>query len=162
MRHPLFAFDPAPVTIIGIGSPFGDDRVGWSVADALAERLSASEARVLKLDRPGTALLDEVAGRHRAVLVDAAATGAAAGTLHCIALEDLPATSAGSSHGLGLADALQLGRSLGVLPAHLCLYLVSIDPDNARLPGADLTPAVAAAVEPLAAAICKRLVACAA
>ena len=157
MRDPLSAPDNASITIVGIGSPWGDDRVGWCVADALAARLNASTARVLKLDRPGAALLPEIAGRRHVVLVDAAVTGAGAGTLRCIALDELPSTAAVSSHGFGLAETLKLAQSLGELPAALWLYVVSIDAEAAVRPEADLTPAVAAAVAPLTDAICRRL-----
>lgn len=160
MRHPLFAFDPAPVTIVGLGSPWGDDRVGWCVADALAECLGPAQARILKLDRPGTGLLERIAGRHRVLLVDAAVTGAAPGTLHAVPVAELATRWVGaSSHGLGLAEALALGRSLGTLPPELDLYVVSIDPAHTQRSGCDLTPAVAAAVGPLRDAICRRLAA---
>jgi hydrogenase maturation protease len=158
MRHPLFAFDPAPVTIIGLGSPWGDDRVGWCVADALSERLGPARARILKLDRPGTGLLDRIAGRHRVLLVDAAVTGAAPGSLHVLPLTELASgSSTASSHGFGLADALRLGRNLGMLPPELDIYIVSIDSAQTQQSGRDLTPAVAAAVGPLRDAICLRL-----
>lgn len=158
MRHPLFAFDPAPVTIIGLGSPWGDDRVGWCVADALSERLGPAQARVLKLDRPGSALLDRIAGRHRVILVDAAVTGAAPGSLHVVPLAELAAGStAASSHGFGLADALNLGRNLGMLPPEMDIYIVSIDPADTHRTGCDLSPPVAAAVRRLGDAICCRL-----
>jgi hydrogenase maturation protease len=151
------------VTLVGLGSPWGDDRVGWCVADAVAKRLRGTRVRVVKLDRPGTGLLDEIAERPRVLLADAADTGAAAGTLHSIPLEALSAAPwAASTHGIGVAEALMLGRSLGALPAELRLYLVSIDPRRTSQPDRDLSPAVAAAVAPLVAFICRRLRACSA
>jgi hydrogenase maturation protease len=148
------------MSVIGIGSPRGDDRVGWCVADALARQPRAADARILKLDRPGAALLDALAGRRRVVIVDAAATGAAPGTLYRVSLPDLAEIpAAASSHGFGLAQALELGRGLGVLPPELYLYLVGIDPRRTVGIGQALSPAVAAAVGRLTAAICRRLVA---
>jgi hydrogenase maturation protease len=161
MRDTFFDFDSTPVTIVGLGSPFGDDRIGWCVADALARQLPAAAARIVKLDRPATGLLDEIAGRRRALLVDAAVDGASPGTLHSLPLEALSAAdTAASSHALGVAEALALGWSLGVLPTELRLYLVSIDPLQTRPGVQELTPAVAAAVEPLTDCIRRRVAGC--
>jgi hydrogenase maturation protease len=158
MRHALPASDPPPVTVIGVGSPWGDDRIGWCVIDALAARPRAIRARLLKLDRPGPALLEEIAGRQQALLVDAAATGAPAGTLQSIPGDALsPASVGASTHRLGVAEALALGWSLRLLPAELRLYLVSIDPRGLGTTTTGLTPAVAAAIDPLVAIICRRL-----
>jgi hydrogenase maturation protease len=145
------------VIIIGLGSPFGDDQVGWRVAEALEEVCDGACARVLCLDRPGPALLNAIDGRTEVILVDGAATGCPPGTVHHLAVEDiLTAPQVASSHGLGLAYALRLGRALGILPTRLTLFLVSIDPTRADQPGADLSPSVKAAVEPLAAQIRRR------
>jgi len=157
VRDPFPAPASAPVTIIGLGSPFGDDRVGWRVAEALAAILSPAQARILSLDRPGPALLEELAGEAPVILIDAAATDDPAGTPY--RLDDSAGASAAetvSSHGLGLAQTLQLGRALGLLPPQLDLYLISIDPASTPDPTADLSAPVAAAVGPLADAICRR------
>jgi hydrogenase maturation protease len=148
------------VTVVGVGSPWGDDRVGWCVVDALAPRLLTAPVRVLKLDRPGPGLLDRIQAHRRILLVDAAATGAPAGTLYSIPSDALPAAgAAASSHSLGVAEALALGCSLGLLPTELRLYLVSIDPRRTEPADSELSPAVAAAVGPLAAIMRRRLVA---
>ena len=142
--------------LVGLGSPFGDDQVGWRVAQALEDMLQGSAdaepVRVLCLDRPGPALLDAIAGRDEAILVDATADGSPPGTVHQVAAETVMAEPrSSSSHGLGPGHALQLGHALGILPPRLSIYLVSIDPSHTGHPdGADLTPPVAAAVLPLA------------
>jgi hydrogenase maturation protease len=144
------------VTIIGLGSPFGDDRVGWRVAEILAAKLPAELAGVLRLDRPGPMLLNELAGRARVILIDAAATGDPPGRLYCMADAALtPAMDTVSSHGLGLIQTLQLGRALDLLPPQLDLFLITIDPARTRDPDTDLSDPVAAAVAPLAEAICR-------
>jgi len=45
---------PAETLFIGIGSPHGDDRLGWHVADALTERLQRAQG-----DLPGDKSLSE-------------------------------------------------------------------------------------------------------
>ena len=147
------------MTVVGVGSPWGDDRVGWCVVDALAPRLRTVPVRVLKLDRPGPGLLDRIQTHRRILLVDAA-TGAPDGTLYSIPSDALPAAgAAASSHALGVAEALALGCSLGLLPTELRLYLVSIDPRRTEPANSELSPAVAAAVGPLATIMRRRLVA---
>ncbi|MCF7977883.1 MAG: hydrogenase maturation protease [Chromatiaceae bacterium] len=161
MRDPFPALDPKPLTVIGLGSPWGDDRVGWCLADALAERLSPDRARVLKLDRPGPALLAHIADLQHVVLIDAAVvTNTRIGAIQRLSIDDLATRSVatrnadtGSSHGLGLADTLALGRSLGMLPLALDIYVISIDPMLTRQTGLELTPALAVAMGPLADAI---------
>jgi hydrogenase maturation protease len=148
------ALEPEPVTVIGLGSPFGDDRAGWRVAELLEDRIPASCARILRLDRPGPALLDEIAGGAEAILVDAGITGQRPGKIHRFAVADFIATPlARSSHAVGLADTLTLGKALGILPSVLRLYLVSIDADEADRPEGALTPPVEAAVRSLACEI---------
>lgn len=44
---------PKPVQIIGIGSPFGDDRAGWEVIRRLEQR--AATRAESAADRPGPA-----------------------------------------------------------------------------------------------------------
>jgi hydrogenase maturation protease len=146
------------VTIIGLGSPFGDDRVGWRVAEALGPCLSAKQASILSLDRPGPALLEALAGRSEVILIDAAATGTAPGTLYRLGDVAMAGTlESVSSHDLGPLQILRLGRALGMLPPRLDLYVISIDPAYAHDTAAGLSPTVAAAVWPLADAICRRV-----
>jgi hydrogenase maturation protease len=68
-------------------------------------------------------LLDRLTGVDRLLLIDAVVTGAPAGTIHRLRPEAPFATApAASSHGLGLADALALGRALGRLPPHVDVW----------------------------------------
>lgn len=141
-----------------MGSPFGDDQVGWRVAEHLADALAPSRANVLLRDRPGPALLNDLAGTSAALLIDAGATGDEPGTIH--ALSSHEAETPGplwSSHGLDLGETLALGRALEVLPRRLELYLISIEPRQALEPGAALTPAVAAAARELTEYLADRL-----
>lgn len=141
--------------MVGLGSPFGDDQVGWWVARVLDDTVKGSadaeRVQALCLDRPGPALLDAIAGSAEAILVDGVADGSPPGTVHRAAAEEVMAfPRAASSHGLGPGHALLLGRALGILPPRLTVYLVSIDPDQARHSEIGLTSSVAAAVVPLA------------
>src|SRR5262249_61450474 len=68
-----------------------------------------------------------------------------------------PATGLGgpvSSHGLGLADAIRLGWALDRMPGRLIVHAVEAG-DLSQ--GAGLTPAVAAVIDTLAAAVLRDL-----
>lgn len=137
------------VRIIGVGSPFGDDRLGWTVAEHLqnASFLNAKLRRriaVAILDRPGALMLAHWRETDDVIVIDAMRSASTPGTWRRLALEDLAfSTLPATSHGFGVASALQLARELGNLPRRLCLYGIEID---ASWPGPGLSPAVAAAI----------------
>lgn len=58
------------IRVIGIGSPFGDDRVGWYVVELLRGRVSDT-IELLALDRPGAALINWMHGVDWFILIDA-------------------------------------------------------------------------------------------
>jgi hydrogenase maturation protease len=94
----------------------GDDVAGLAVA----ERLREGGAPVV-VAQPAN-LIDAWAGMRDVIVVDTVYSGAAAGTVHRIdaGREPLPAQIGGSStHGLGLADAIELARAVSRLPSRL-------------------------------------------
>jgi hydrogenase maturation protease len=103
--------------IIGVGSPLGDDSAGLEVARRLAAA-PPDEVDVVASDRPGAGLLDLLEGAEDVLIVDAVRSGAPAGTLHELSLDDALAKGVrlASSHALGVAEALALARELGRLP----------------------------------------------
>lgn len=144
--------------VIGLGSPDrGDDAVGSAVARAVATR--RPEIAVADHEDP-TALLDLWAGHNPVVVIDAVRSGALAGTVHW--LETGPAappvstrawmqSGQGSTHAVGLAEMVELGRALGRLPSRL--VVVGIEADSFDH-GEPLTVRVAAAVPIAAARVC--------
>jgi hydrogenase maturation protease len=116
---------PAPVLIIGIGNEYrSDDGVGLYVARALAAR-ALSGAAVMEQGGDGTALLQAWQGARAVLLVDALASGGRAGTVRRFVAhaEPIPAHfSSSSSHAFGVAEAIELARSLGQLPPSMILY----------------------------------------
>jgi len=121
------------ISVIGVGSPLGDDWVGWE----LAERLRASPAlapwrdriTVSLHDRPGAALLQVWRGGGLVILLDAVRSGAVPGTVHRLNAADLLAPPRQlSTHGFGVADAVQLAAALDALPESLRFFGVEADP----------------------------------
>lgn len=119
--------------VIGVGSPFGDDRLGWMAVEALQRSaalaaLGGGNISFAVLDRPGALLLAHWHDADRVIVVDAVRSGALPGTRHRLQPGEWAATESVSSHGFGLASALELARVLGDLPLHLVLYGIEIDP----------------------------------
>lgn len=104
--------------VIGVGrEEAGDDAAGRLVVRALARR--APDCDLAEAAGSSTQIMDLFEGRSAVVIADACRTGAPAGTLHRFdaAARPLPAMrNAASSHGFGLAEAIELARALGRLP----------------------------------------------
>ncbi|TFE47866.1 hydrogenase maturation protease [Streptomyces sp. ICN441] len=141
--------------VIGIGNEFRrDDGVGWAAVALLGVRagrraLPAGTALVRSDGDPGR-LIELWENTALAVVVDACfPSPARPGRTHRWSggAEDGPLRPAGparhSTHGLGLAEALHLGDSLGRGPGRLVVYAVE---GADRSLGTGLTPAVARAV----------------
>jgi len=136
VRDPLSQADGrAPLTgvrVLGVGSPAGDDRVGWLAIEALLRSDLFAPPRpervcALALDRPGANLVRYLEGAERVFLIDAMRSGSAPGSI--LRLEGVPGESSDhalSTHGLGVAAALALARALQALPCALILYTVEI------------------------------------
>lgn len=111
--------------VVGVGSPFAGDGVGWWVVDHLQERLEPGEVDLIKVDRPGVALLEVMLGYQQVVLVDAVATnrGEAISVIdkaELVALSSNMETAESlSTHAVGVAGAVALGEALGQLPQRL-------------------------------------------
>lgn len=162
--------------VIGLGNAFRrDDGVGLVVARRIEAGLLAEEvgpaaaagraagaaagaaARVLRLSGDAAGLLDAWDGADRAILIDALSAGEAPGAVLRLDVTDgpMPAVlSACSSHALGVAQAIELGRALGQLPPRLVVYAVA---------GADfglgegLSPAVNEVVAEVAARVLREV-----
>jgi hydrogenase maturation protease len=135
--------------VIGVGNAYRrDDGVGPAVAARLRGR---HDVEVVTCEQEPSRLLDAWAGAGLALVVDAVASGAEPGTIHRFdASERALPTSVfrGSTHALGVGEAIELARTLGRLPGRVLVYGVEGDEFAA---GDRLSPAVAAAVGPLVA-----------
>ena len=134
--------------LIGVGTEHRhDDACGLDLARRLRRR-SRGRFRVVEAVGETTALLDLWEGETRVVLVDAARSGAPAGThreIEVLADVATPVPST-STHGFSIAEAIALGRVLGRMPARLTLHTVEAADVSM---GDGLSAPVAAAVERL-------------
>jgi hydrogenase maturation protease len=136
--------------VVGIGHPSaGDDGVGIAVARSLAAR--GLEVR----EGADASILVELLGEgRRVIVVDAVVGGGAPGSVLCLAADSIPAGVAPlSTHGVGVADALELARVLHGEQATREVRIVGIVIELPILPGAGLSPPVAGAVERAAAVV---------
>jgi hydrogenase maturation protease len=100
--------------------------------------------------------MERMTGYDRAVLVDAAVTGGTPGEVRRLSPDDLPTQRTANAHGIDLPRALALGRQLGYpMPAEV--RIVAIEAESVLEFRHDMTPAVAAAVEPAVAAVLEEL-----
>jgi hydrogenase maturation protease len=113
--------------VIGVGNPHrGDDAIGPLLARRLASGVSPGISTV-ESDGEPAALLELLSHAPGVIIVDAADFGATPGEVLRVdvAAGPLPALgSAWSTHGLGLGEALELGRVLGRLPARCVLFAI--------------------------------------
>jgi hydrogenase maturation protease len=139
--------------VIGIGNEFRrDDGAGPAVVDRLRGQVPA-EVELLITDGEPTRMIEAWAGAGVAVIVDAVrAEPAVPGRLHRLVL-DRPGHGGArpvSSHGFGVDEAIGLALALDRMPGRLIVHAV----EAADLgQGTGLSPAVAAAVDALAAAV---------
>ncbi|HEY0721431.1 MAG TPA: hydrogenase maturation protease [Gammaproteobacteria bacterium] len=122
---PCRATERTCVALIGVGSPFGADRLGWLAIDALessalARRFPHLQLKFIRSDRPGALLIEQLRTVDGAVIIDAMRSGVASGAIQTFLPEELARESALlSSHGFGVAEALALAAILGELPDQL-------------------------------------------
>ena len=142
--------------VVGLGNPDrGDDGAGPEVA-----------ARIAALDLPDVETVAEAAplavverlqrtpAPEALVVVDATRPGTEPGRVRVLTLGREPLTGLGaapaSSHGLGLPEALELARALGVLPPRVTV--VGIEAASVAV-GAGLSDAVRASLDLAVAAV---------
>lgn len=134
--------------IIGLGNALrGDDAVGLVVARRVRELLPGAD--VLELSGEPAELLDVLGdGVEHVVLVDAVTSGAPPGTVHRLdASEAAPVVDATTTtHGLGLAETIELGRALERLPPRL--LILGVEGRSFEV-GAPLSPDVVRAADAL-------------
>jgi len=141
------------IVVIGIGNPDrGDDAFGRVVAIHLRGRLPEC-VRLIEQDGEATTLLERLGEADAAILIDAAVSGGEPGQIRRFdaAREPLPAAKFGlSTHGFGLAEAVELARILGKLPGRGVVY--AVEARSFEL-GAPLSPELVRAVDEVVARV---------
>ncbi len=139
--------------VIGVGNELrGDDAAGPRVIAHLRARAVPGLAAVQCPAEPA-ALMEAWREADHVVVVDAMQSGRPPGAVTRFDATHTPLPVSGfrsSTHGLGIADAVELGRALGRLPA--LLEVIGIEGAGWEQ-GAPLDPAVARAVKQVVEAL---------
>jgi hydrogenase maturation protease len=123
----------------------GDDAVGLLAARRLRQAVGNS-AEVIEAEMVGVDLMELMEGARVVILVDAARSGQAPGTVHRLDASGGPITGQifpCSSHAISTVDAVELARTMGVLPATVIIYGIEAGNTGA---GQSLTAPVANAL----------------
>jgi hydrogenase maturation protease len=148
---------PPKVLVACVGNPDrGDDGLGAAVARKLEAMLPAN-ANLVERRGDLLALAGGLEGFDALICVDAAAPMGSPGKVHRIDLAgvELPRELLlTSTHGFGLADAIEFARALGQAPKHIIVYAV----EGCRFDaGGAISPEIAAASQEAARLIAEEI-----
>lgn len=128
--------------VIGVGNPSrGDDGAGLEVARRVRSRGS------YQIVGGPYEMIEMWEGAEDVVVVDAARSGSLAGTVHRFEAHSGPLPGgvlSTSTHSIGVADAIEMARTLGRLPERLVVYGIEVQDVT---PGRGLTTRVKRAVD---------------
>ena len=114
--------------VLGIGNPIlSDDAVGIKIAQQL--ELAKPDVTVEQTNEAAIALLDLITDYDKLIIIDSIKTKRGkAGELYKLNLEDFrPNKDFTSSHGMDIATAFEVGRSLGCrMPQSVSIYAVEV------------------------------------
>lgn len=136
-----------PARVIGVGQRFaGDDAAGLAVVDSIRRLGVPDGLELIEVAEP-SAVIPILSQPGETILVDAV-LGAPAGEVHELSLDELArcAVPSWSGHGIGLAEAVELGRRLlpPDSPSHVRFVAIRIAPPRRQSTG--LSAEVAAGV----------------
>ncbi|MCS7158082.1 MAG: hydrogenase maturation protease [Blastocatellia bacterium] len=136
--------------IIGIGNAFrGDDAVGLVVARMLKEK-ALPDVRIVEVSGEAASLIELWKDADSVILIDAVRSGNRPGTVYRLDghVEPIPASFLRhSTHTFGVAEAIELARTLNELPSRLILYGIE---GKSFAVGTGLSPEVEAAATDVA------------
>jgi hydrogenase maturation protease len=117
--------------VIGVGNPdAGDDGAGIAVARRLSRRNDAAGIDTAVSTGEATAVMAAWTGFDDVVVVDACRGAGPPGSVHAFSTEDLDryvavaARRCGSTHGLGVTEAIGLARAVGALPCRVLILAI--------------------------------------
>lgn len=113
--------------LVGIGSPHGDDRAGWIVAQHLLKANNRVDVDVRWAESP-TRLLDWLNGYDRLIVCDACRGSGDAGRIQRFLwpeIADFQISSSGT-HDLNLVQTLKSAEVLGKLPPDVVVWSIEV------------------------------------
>ena len=128
--------------ILGLGNPIlSDDAAGLVAARRLYERIGGEDVDLVEAATSGLKTVRLLSGYDRAVIIDCIYDEARVGKVRRLDIDKLKISPMHSSHGLGLAESIDLARKFGTrLPDQILVYAIGVaDPFTF---GERLTPRV--------------------
>jgi len=117
--------DHQPILCIGMGNEYRhDDAVGLVVARVLKTR-KIPGVTILEESGEGASLMAAWEGAETVILVDAVASGEKPGKIYRIEAHQRTVPTdffAKSTHDFGLAEAVEMSRTLDTLPPYIVIY----------------------------------------
>ena len=131
------------VRVLGVGSPHGDDQVGWRLVECLAGG-SAPAVDAIALGDP-VDLLGHLDGCDMLIVLDACRAGLPPGRLIRLPWQAVRSGERAerTTHGFGVSAALALADALGRLPP--TVLLIGIEAESCE-PGTGLSPTLRQAI----------------
>jgi hydrogenase maturation protease len=124
------------IIVVGVGSPFGDDSLGWEVVSQLRlnpkiQQLSAQDVVIQCADRPGIDLLNILNQTDTALIIDAAVSDFPPGTITRLENDDIDALLQNTStHDFGVLETIALGKALSQLPKQVIILGITVGNEN--------------------------------
>jgi len=136
------------VRVLCLGNDvLADDAFGLVVASELRRR--RPDIEVLESMESGVRLLDAVLGVGRVVVVDTVQTGRVApGTVMVLDADEIDSVGGNSPHYMGLFEAIELGRTLGLAVARE-IEIVAVEAVDCLTIGGAMHPEVRRALGPV-------------
>lgn len=148
--------DSSRVLVICIGNALAaDDGAGSAVYEELRRSRLPDGVRLLFLGLGGVDILEHLDGEEALLVVDAVQLGGEPGTVHVLDWTDIPEMGPRpvSGHGIGVREAIELGKRLYPEKMPQKISLVGIEGLCFDQLGVDLTDKVREAVPRAAAAV---------
>jgi len=136
------------VLVAGLGNILrGDDGFGIRVIERMRAVTLPAGTELYEAGAAGIALAQKLMdGFEASILVDAAARGGPPGTIYCLTPKIAETADGIGMHELDPSRILALARAMGALPS--VVLLVGCEPECTEDLCEELSPAVAAALEP--------------
>lgn len=125
------------IGVLGLGSPHGDDQIGWWIVERLKSCNLGPNVGVEKISAPGVSLMSLFRHYEQVIIVDACEMGCEPGTYRIIDethFSDLILSDRFSTHSLGVTESVQLAQTLSLPLPRISLFLVQMEQTELMAP----------------------------
>lgn len=127
--------------LVGLGSPFENDQLGWLIIDELEKTKQLSEVSLFKSKSDGSDWYHHIKNHHQIIFIDAALTKEPGGAIIELTIDDLkniPDKCKKSTHSISLADSISMAKNLNLLK--IPVRIIAISTGNETINMTDFFP----------------------